>query len=72
MIFYSDKINFNEFTSTEMKANLSGTELLEPLQNIYNSKQHNGYLTQIFVLTDGEVMNFHFLMFHKAVHINYK
>ena len=36
-------------------ADLGGTSLHLPMQDIYNSYQTPGYLTQIFVLTDGQV-----------------
>ncbi|CAG7837495.1 unnamed protein product [Allacma fusca] len=36
-----------------MSANLGGTSLIPPLQAIYGSSQAPGFLTQIFVLTDG-------------------
>ena len=38
-----------------INADLGGTSLYPPMQDIYNSYQTPGYLTQIFVLTDGAV-----------------
>ena len=39
----------------KIDADLHLTSLHLPMQDIYNSYQTPGYLTQIFVLTDGEV-----------------
>ncbi len=41
----------------EVQADLGGTEILEPLVEIYDMSSINGYLKQIFVLTDGQVSN---------------
>ena len=38
-----------------MEANLGGTEIFQPLKNIFESELIPGYLRQIFILTDGEV-----------------
>ena len=43
------------FFSTALHADLGGTEILQPLQDILGSKQIPEYTRQIFVLTDGEV-----------------
>ena len=40
-----------------MQADLGGTELLRPLQHIFETKPHSGYARQVFVLTDGSVSN---------------
>ncbi len=40
-----------------MKADLGGTELLEPLRWLQKSKPPSGCVRQIFLLTDGEVSN---------------
>jgi hypothetical protein len=40
-----------------MKADLGGTELLPPLQDILSQKPFHGQLKQIFILTDGAVSN---------------
>jgi uncharacterized protein YegL len=40
-----------------LRANLGGTELLEPLVRIMESSPPKGYTRQIFVLTDGEIDN---------------
>ena len=37
-------------------ADLCGTEILSPLNHVYKQSPVPGYLRQIFVLTDGEVM----------------
>ena len=43
--------------SQEMKADLGGTELLNPLKHIFEMKPRAGYARQVFVLTDGSVSN---------------
>ncbi|CAL8097329.1 unnamed protein product [Orchesella dallaii] len=40
-----------------LQADLGGTEILQPLKEIYEKPEIEGYLRQIFVLTDGEVSN---------------
>jgi len=40
-----------------LSANLGGTELMNPLKDIYNSTSIKNYARQIIVLTDGEVSN---------------
>jgi len=40
-----------------LDADLGGTEILPPLQNIFSWKQRKGRVTQLFLLTDGEVEN---------------
>ncbi len=42
-----------------LKADLGGTELLEPLQYIFNQPFVSGLPRQVFVLTDGSVSNTH-------------
>ncbi|XP_051813571.1 von Willebrand factor A domain-containing protein 5A-like isoform X19 [Acanthochromis polyacanthus] len=41
----------------EMKANLGGTEILEPLKHIYSHRCIPNHPRQLFVFTDGEVGN---------------
>merc|ERR1719334_2387511 len=42
----------------QMTADYGGTEIYNPLRDIFvQDKPQNGYLRQIFVLTDGEVFN---------------
>ena len=40
-----------------MQADLGGTQLLQPLQHIFETKPRSGYARQVFVLTDGSVSN---------------
>jgi hypothetical protein len=40
-----------------MKANMGGTEIYQPLQQIFSTKPKPGFTRNIFVLTDGEVSN---------------
>lgn len=40
-----------------MFANLGGTNILKPLEEVLKSKPKEGYPRQLFVLTDGEVSN---------------
>lgn len=40
-----------------MKADMGGTEILEPLKNIYSKAEKPGHPRQLFVFTDGEVGN---------------
>jgi len=55
---YTEKTLKEAMKQTEKRnADLGGTELLEPLRNILNSKTKEGYSRQIFLLTDGEVSN---------------
>jgi hypothetical protein len=41
----------------QMSANLGGTNILRPLQEVLQSKPKEGYPRQLFILTDGEVGN---------------
>ena len=41
----------------QMTANYGGTNIYEPLQNIFKVEPKEGFLRQIFVLTDGAVSN---------------
>jgi hypothetical protein len=40
-----------------MSANLGGTNILRPLQELLQTKTKEGYPRQLFILTDGEVGN---------------
>ncbi|KXJ25777.1 von Willebrand factor A domain-containing protein 5A [Exaiptasia diaphana] len=40
-----------------MEANLGGTEILDPLRDVFSQPVIKGYPRQIFLLTDGEVSN---------------
>ena len=56
---YSDSsLNKAIMHARSMSANYGGTEIYSPLREIFQqSKPPNGYLRQIFILTDGEVSN---------------
>ncbi|EAR91779.1 type A von willebrand factor domain protein (macronuclear) [Tetrahymena thermophila SB210] len=41
----------------QYSANLGGTEIYQPLHNVFNEKKIEGYNKQIFLLTDGQVDN---------------
>ena len=41
----------------EMSANLGGTNILRPLQEVLRAQTKEGYPRQLFILTDGEVGN---------------
>uniref|UniRef100_A0A8C2DDW5 Uncharacterized protein n=1 Tax=Cyprinus carpio TaxID=7962 RepID=A0A8C2DDW5_CYPCA len=41
----------------EMKADMGGTEILQPLKHIYSQRCHPDHPRQLFVFTDGEVFN---------------
>ncbi|XP_059402300.1 von Willebrand factor A domain-containing protein 5A-like [Carassius carassius] len=41
----------------EMKADMDGTEILQPLKHIYSQRCHPEHPRQLFVFTDGEVGN---------------
>ena len=47
-----------------MDANLGGTEIFHPLETIFKKPSIEGYLRQVFVLTDGEV-NFVFVYYNQ-------
>jgi len=56
---YTEKtLEFALNYANRMNADLGCTELFRPLENLYFSTQYPGYLTQIFVLTDGAVHDF--------------
>ncbi|ELR12071.1 von Willebrand factor type A domain containing protein [Acanthamoeba castellanii str. Neff] len=40
-----------------MSADMGGTDLLKPLQHVLRQREHEGLSRQIFLLTDGEVLN---------------
>jgi uncharacterized protein YegL len=42
---------------TKMTANLGGTNILKPLEEVLRAKTKEGYPRQLFILTDGEVDN---------------
>jgi len=55
---YNDK-NLEIATAhvTAMSANLGGTDILKPLEQIFKKEPLEGYPRQLFILTDGEVNN---------------
>ena len=40
-----------------MEANMGGTNIYDPLKNVFDSRVIQGYPRQIFLLTDGEIRN---------------
>lgn len=42
---------------SDIQADMGGTEILEPIRYVSNIKPKDGYVKQIFLLTDGEVHN---------------
>uniref|UniRef100_H0X414 von Willebrand factor A domain-containing protein 5A n=1 Tax=Otolemur garnettii TaxID=30611 RepID=H0X414_OTOGA len=60
--FFEQSVKYSQQTMTEalervrlMRADLGGTEILAPLQNIYRVPSISGHPLQLFVFTDGEV-----------------
>jgi hypothetical protein len=56
----NEKIHFHQYLFCfpillGIDANLGGTEIFHPLETIFKKPSIEGYLRQIFVLTDGEV-----------------
>jgi hypothetical protein len=51
-------------------ANLGGTEIFDPLETIFKKPSIEGYLRQIFVLTDGEVTLLEMLLLNDLL-LNY-
>lgn len=52
-----------------LQADLGGTEILGPLRKLYLESGIDGYLKQIFILTDGEVriyFSFENVLLHKT------
>ncbi|XP_057373545.1 von Willebrand factor A domain-containing protein 5A-like [Daphnia carinata] len=50
-------LNTAKAYAEKIDANLGGTEILQPLEIIFKKPPIDGYLRQVFVLTDGEVSN---------------
>ncbi|KAI9556533.1 hypothetical protein GHT06_016323 [Daphnia sinensis] len=50
-------LNTAKTYAENIDANLGGTEILQPLEIIFKKPPIEGYLRQVFVLTDGEVSN---------------
>ncbi|XP_075768400.1 von Willebrand factor A domain-containing protein 5A-like isoform X1 [Pelodiscus sinensis] len=62
--FYPQSVEYTQQTMAEslqrvqqLRADLGGTEILEPLRAIYRSPCQDGHPRQLFVFTDGEVCN---------------
>lgn len=45
----------NEFLYLGLDANMGGTEIFSPMEALLAQRTVDGYLRQIFILTDGEV-----------------
>ena len=56
-LYSSESFEKAKVYAKETRANLGGTEILEPLRKIYSDKIEAGYARQLFVLTDGDVTN---------------
>jgi uncharacterized protein with von Willebrand factor type A (vWA) domain len=68
---YNDQnlgIALNKLESTS--ANMGGTEILKPLLSIYHQKSIPNRVTQIFILSDGEVSNTNDVLSSVSVHKN--
>ncbi|XP_046436816.1 von Willebrand factor A domain-containing protein 5A-like [Daphnia pulex] len=50
-------LNHAKAYAEQLQANLGGTEIFNPLEQIFQKPPIDGYLRQVFVLTDGEVSN---------------
>nr|CAH0110060.1 unnamed protein product [Daphnia galeata] len=50
-------LNLAKDYADKMDANLGGTEIFHPLETIFKKPSIEGYLRQVFLLTDGEVSN---------------
>ncbi|ROL52787.1 von Willebrand factor A domain-containing protein 5A [Anabarilius grahami] len=62
--FYPQSVEYNQDTMDqalkrvkEMKADMGGTEILEPLKHIYSQPCYPDHPRQLFIFTDGEVEN---------------
>nr|XP_060636583.1 von Willebrand factor A domain-containing protein 5A [Anolis sagrei ordinatus] len=62
--FYPQSVEYTQQTMTEslervkkLKADLGGTEILQPLKAIYGQSCREGHPRQLFLFTDGEVHN---------------
>ncbi|XP_067236598.1 von Willebrand factor A domain-containing protein 5A-like isoform X2 [Chanodichthys erythropterus] len=62
--FYPKSVEYNQKTMDqalkrvkEMKADLGGTEILQPLKHIYSRPCYPDHPKQLFIFTDGEVCN---------------
>jgi len=54
-----NKVNYDAALNQAeiMKADLGGTDLLSPISSIFQIKPKDGYVRQVFILTDGQVEN---------------
>ncbi|XP_067235565.1 von Willebrand factor A domain-containing protein 5A-like [Chanodichthys erythropterus] len=62
--FYPQSVEYNQDTMDqtlkrvkEMKADMGGTEILQPLKHIYRQPCYPDHPRQLFIFTDGEVFN---------------
>ncbi|XP_048036105.1 von Willebrand factor A domain-containing protein 5A-like [Megalobrama amblycephala] len=62
--FYPQSVEYNQKTMDQalkrvkkMKADMGGTEILEPLKHIYSQPCYPDHPRQLFIFTDGEVEN---------------
>ncbi|XP_048013463.1 von Willebrand factor A domain-containing protein 5A-like isoform X2 [Megalobrama amblycephala] len=62
--FFPQSVEYNQKTMDQalktvkkMKADMGGTEILEPLKHIYSQPCYSDHPRQLFIFTDGEVCN---------------
>ncbi|XP_007538917.1 von Willebrand factor A domain-containing protein 5A [Erinaceus europaeus] len=67
--FFKKSVEYTQETMEEavkrvklMRANLGGTEILEPLQSIYSARPIPGHPRQLFLFTDGDVIDTYYVL----------